>query len=210
MRSLRCGGASLNDQKESTKCERGGAGWWERNSMFSVGNLSWAGAGGRGDASGRPIALAGRRGFRACRFLHALVPSKCDTRLPRRQRRLRVRHLYDEDLPPVAVRVLDPDLVLEGVAAVGTVLLVEREPRAAQALGGRPHRLGRRHLDAEMRERSGRRCGALVESQVEGGLGHVELCVARVELDRLEPEEGAIESDGLLELRRVQCDVDLE
>src|SRR5277367_664388 len=58
--------------------------------------------------------------------------------------------LYDEDLPGVAVRILDPDLVLEGIAALGVLLRLGDQAGLLEACPRGRNVLAPRHLDAEV------------------------------------------------------------
>lgn len=58
--------------------------------------------------------------------------------------------LDDVDLPGLATGAVDPDLVLEGVAAGGVVLLKRGETCRLEAVGGGGHRLRGVHLDAKV------------------------------------------------------------
>ena len=91
--------------------------------------------------------------------------------------------LHDEDLPHVAVGVLDPNLVLHRVAARGVLLGERLETRGLEAGPGSGDVLGARDLHTEV---AGVDAGArrLLHREVERGLRQVELRVAGATLAR--------------------------
>ena len=117
---------------------------------------------------------------------------------------------HDEHLPAVAVRVGDPDLVLDGVAA-GRALLDEGwETGGLEARLGLLHGLGRANLHAEVTHgpAGGLRGEHLVEGQVHGGLRWLELDVARTHLGRGDAEQDLVEGLGGPEVLRGESDMD--
>src|SRR5207248_2685441 len=131
-------------------------------------------------------------GITACRYPHVLMPSRLSPRGAARQGRLGVSDLYDEDFPSVAVRVLDPDLVLEGVAAVGAMLLVVRQTRGAQPSVAASTAAVEETWMPRWERAPGVGAGPSFSVRLRGWLGHVELRVAWLELYRFDAEEGPI------------------
>src|SRR5262245_10648433 len=122
-----------------------------------------------------------------------------------------VPYLDGKELPAVSVWISHPYLVLKGVATIGVHFIERREAGLLQPLFGAEDVLGCRHLNSEMAERARAGDGAaVVEGQVQGGLGDVELGVARFVFHGLESEHRAVKPDGRLDVVDVKRHVYFE
>jgi hypothetical protein len=101
----------------------------------------------------------------------------------------------NEDFPAVAVRVQDPDLVLDSVTTVDRLLNLRRQP---SRLKPSPHVVDSRdrfYLNTEVRSGVGRafRFTGLDDREVQRWLLHLEAGIAGASLRRLSLEERLIE-----------------
>src|SRR5215831_10897502 len=112
-------------------------------------------------------------------------------------------------LPLHAVGILDPELVLVGVAAVDAHLFAHGQAcrlDAGEVVHDRAHRV---HLNADVIHRALGRVCAFREGEVDGSPVGQELHVARLRLDGPRAEEALVEVTALAEIRYVQVQVDL-
>src|SRR5215475_5908028 len=112
------------------------------------------------------------------------------------------------DLPLDAVRILDPELVLIGVAAVDSHLLADRQSGRLHAGEVFHHGRHRVDLDADVVHRALRGGPAFGEGQVHGRPLGQELQVARLHLDGPRTEEALVEVAALAEIPHVHVQVD--
>src|ERR671914_973821 len=105
------------------------------------------------------------------------------------------------DLPWRRVGVVDPDLVLERVAAVDLVLNGGLETRSGKAAGGSAHLGSRLDLDSEMVE--GPALVVLHQDELERGLGDGEVGVARPPFRGRHRKELGVELDRSVEVGNV-------
>jgi hypothetical protein len=110
------------------------------------------------------------------------------------------------DLPALAARRLDPDLVLLGVAT-GTALGPGDETCGGQPVGLRLDDGRAADLDAEVVERAAA-AGVLDEDQLERRLADGEVGVAGLALGRLGGEQLRLVGDGLFEVVDVEGELD--
>src|SRR5215813_9627415 len=111
------------------------------------------------------------------------------------------------DLPLHAVRILDPELVLVGVAAVDPHLFPHGQARrldASEMLHDRAHSVD---LDADMIDDALDGVLAFGEGEIHGGPLGEELHVARLHLDGLRAEEALVEIAALADIRHVEVQV---
>src|SRR3990172_4604633 len=115
------------------------------------------------------------------------------------------------DLPFDAVRIPDPELVLIGVAAVDSHLLVDRNSSCLHAGEMRHHRLGRVHLDAQVMHHAltGASGQALGQRQVDRRKRGKKFDVASPLFDRGDTEELSVELATLCQIRHVDVYVHL-
>ncbi len=124
-----------------------------------------------------------------------------------RERRVVIRH--GEDLPFVAVRIADPGLVLDGVAAGHLLLAPRRQARLLKPTSPQPDSIGGTDLNAEVRGIGNRSVAALpyVERQVQRRVHHLEPREAVAGLRRLPLEKSLIESNGSPDVTHRQSDM---
>jgi hypothetical protein len=113
------------------------------------------------------------------------------------------------DLPLHAVRILDPELVLVGVAAVDAHLLAHGKPRRLDARELRDHLGGGLDLDPEMVHRPRAGATALRQREIDRPPRGEELHVAGLLLHGGGAEERAVELPALVEVGHVHVNVDL-
>ena len=116
--------------------------------------------------------------------------------------------LDDVDLPGLAAGAVDPDLVLQGVAAGGVVLLEGGQARFLETAGRGGDLVGGVDLDAEV-VHAGVLAGlALDEDELERRGGDGEVGVAGAALGRFGAEELGVEGDGAFEVGYAQGQLD--
>src|SRR5262249_46951630 len=113
----------------------------------------------------------------------------------------------DVGLPGRAVGVVDPDLVLHGVAAGGLVLLRDREPRLREPLAGLGDLLRREDLDAQVVEGPALP-RVLDEDQLQRRLRDREVRVPGAALGGRGAEELLVEDDGGVDVVDVEGQLD--
>src|SRR5215470_17822559 len=88
----------------------------------------------------------------------------------------------DEYFPLVAVRIANPSLVLNRIAATRLHLVASQEPGLGPLFTNRQHILRRGDLNAQVRQRAALAEGMLVQRQVQRRVLDVELGISRPNL----------------------------
>src|SRR3989454_12823535 len=112
-------------------------------------------------------------------------------------------------LPPHAVRILHPELIWVGVAAVAPHLLAHGYARRFHTLKLNHHSLRRVHLDAHVINRPLSTGAALRQPEIHGRPVRQELDVAGFYLHRGAAEEPLVKLTTLGQIRDLHVDMDL-
>src|SRR5258707_12210995 len=117
----------------------------------------------------------------------------------------------DKDFPLVAVGVMDPRLVLRGIAAVWFHLVAGDETGVDPGLSDAEDIVGRGDLNAQVRERARlAQTGDFVEREIQRWILNVELGIGGACFGRFEPEHVAVERNALGHVADVDRDMSLE
>lgn len=115
-----------------------------------------------------------------------------------------------EYFPFVAIRILNPRLILQRVAAACLHFIAWAEARVLPAIPNRLYVFCCRHLKSKMRQRPSPGLGAFVEREIERWILDIEFGVTWTDLERFDPKQLPVEPYAGLHGCNVEGDVSFQ